>query len=356
MKKADRVLIIDDEATFRMLMVEWLSSCGYECHEAANGSEGLNRALDEHWDLILSDIIMPGLTGIDLVRIMKSFKNRVPVIMISAERKSETVKMAFREGAYDFIFKPIAMDELEMTIARALERSRLERENEQYKSTLEQRVGELAKQISALTIGSILALARALEAKDPYTNGHSQRVAEYGVLIAQQLAADYKTQERIRIAGQLHDIGKIGLSESVLHKCGKLTDEEYQLVKMHPVVGSEILTPVIKDAFVIDAVKHHHENFDGSGYPDRLAGEEIPLEARILAVADAYDAMTTDRAYRRAKTYQAAMAELERCAGKQFDPMIVKLFASIDRKKICREEQITALPQTANPTFAQLSF
>lgn len=334
MEKAGRVLIIDDEASCRFLLGECLNAYGYECQEACDGSQGLNRALDEEWDLILSDILMPGLNGIELVRVVKKFKPSVPVIMISAERKSDTIQKAFREGAYDFLFKPFDVDELEMTMARALERSRLARENEDYRLNLEKRVAQQAEQIRTLTLGSVLALARALEAKDAYTNGHSQRVAEYGVLIAQQMELDYQTQERVRIAGQLHDIGKIGLRESILNKPDRLTDEEYALVRQHPVVGSEILAPLITDRCVLCGVKHHHESFDGSGYPEGLCGEQITIEARILAVADTYDALTTDRAYRKACDYDKALCELQRCAGTQFDPEVVKAFAKIPVEKV----------------------
>ncbi|MEW6735369.1 MAG: HD domain-containing phosphohydrolase [Acidobacteriota bacterium] len=353
MDSAGRVLIIDDEAACRLLLREWLESCGYRCHQASDGIEGLNRALDEEWDLILSDIVMPGLTGIELAKVVKKFKSTVPVIMISGERKSTTVQTAFREGAYDFIFKPFDMDELEMTIVRAMERSRLARENEQYKFSLEQRVAEQAEKIRTLTLGSILALARALEAKDPYTNGHSQRVAEYGVLIAQQIGLDYQTHERVRVAGQLHDIGKIGLRESILNKPDRLTDEEYEVVYQHTVIGSEILKAVITDTCIICGVRHHHERFDGNGYPDRLAGGKIVLEARILAVADTYDAMTTNRAYRPGKSYDKALAELERCTGTQFDPMVVNAFARIPYDKI--DKILQAIPSVQQWSFRAIS-
>jgi putative two-component system response regulator len=324
-----RILVIDDEASCRFLLTEWLRGCGYECHEASNGSEGLKRALDGEWDLILSDIIMPELTGIELARVVKKFKSTVPIIMISADRSSHSIQAAFREGAYDFIFKPFNLDELEMTIARAMEKSRLSRENEEYKQMLEVRVAEQVEKIRSLSLGSVIALARALEAKDSYTSGHSQRVAEYSVLIAQQLELDYHTCERIRVVGQLHDIGKIGMRESILNKPGKLTDEEYELVRQHPVIGAEILRPLISDMCIICGVRHHHERFDGKGYPDKLFGDQIPLEARILSVADTYDAMTTNRAYRIGLSHDRAFAEIERCSGSQFDPDIAAAFLRI---------------------------
>jgi putative two-component system response regulator len=329
-----RILVIDDEASCRFLLTEWLRGCGYECHEASNGSDGLNRALDGDWDLILSDIIMPGLTGIELVRVVKKFKNTIPIIMISADRSSHAIQAAFREGAYDFIFKPFNLDELEMTIARAMEKSRLARENEEYRLMLESRVAEQVERIRSLSLGSIISLARALEAKDSYTSGHSQRVAEYSVLTAQQLDLDFITCERVRIAGQLHDIGKIGMRESILNKPGRLTDEEYEIVKQHPVIGAEILRPLITDTCVICGVRHHHERYDGRGYPDNLVGEIIPLEARILSVADTYDAMTTNRAYRSGLSHDKAMAEIERCSGAQFDPVIAQAFLSIPFEKL----------------------
>jgi putative two-component system response regulator len=342
MNKQERILVIDDEASCRMLLSEWLNGCGYDCGVASNGTDGLNRALDEEWDLILSDIVMPGLTGIELVRLMKSMKSSIPIVMISAERKSSTVQSAFREGAYDFIFKPFNLDELDITVLRALERGRLVRENEQYRLTLESRVAEQAERIRSLSIGSIIALARALEAKDSYTNGHSQRVAEYSVLIAKQMGLDNNAQEQIRITGQLHDIGKIGLRESILNKPGRLTDEEFEMMRNHPMVGSEILRPVVMDECVICGVRHHHERFDGKGYPDKLVGEQIPLEARILAVADTFDAMTTNRAYRTSLGYEKAVAEIERCSGTQFDPGVAAAFISIEREQI--DQVLLSLP------------
>lgn len=334
MESSKRILVIDDEGTCRFPLIEWLSSYGYECHEASDGTEGLNRAIEEEWDLILSDILMPGLNGIELVRMLKPYKSNVPVIMISGERTSSSVQAAFREGAYDFIFKPFEMSELEMTIARAMEKSRLVRENEEYRLTLESRVAQQAEKIMSLSVGAILSLAFALEAKDCYTNGHSQRVAEYGVLIAQQIGLDYKTEESVRTAGQLHDIGKIGMRESILNKGSRLTDEEFTMVQQHPVIGSRILSPVITDECIICGVKHHHERFDGTGYPDKLAGEQIPLEARIIAVADSYDAMTTNRAYRAGMSYEKALVDLECCSGRQFDPMVVDAFIRIPVEKV----------------------
>lgn len=348
MSTGGKILIIDDEPACRFLLSETLESSGFECQQACDGTEGLKRALGEDWDLVLCDILMPGINGIELVKMVKQTKRSLPVVMISAELKSETVKTAFREGAYDFIFKPFDINELEMTIMRALERSRLARENETYKLTLEQRVAAQAEQIRSLSVGSILSLARALEAKDPYTNGHSQRVAEYSVLIAQQMGLDCKIQEQVRIAGQLHDIGKIGLRESILNKPTKLNDEEYELMKTHPVIGAEILTPVMEPC-VICGVRHHHERYDGRGYPDRLKGEEIPMEARILAVADTYDALTTNRAYRLGRNHDAALAEIDRCTGTQFDPKVATAFMALLQERI--DAILAAIPPVQQWSF-----
>lgn len=349
MGKPERILIIDDEEPIRMLLKEWLHTCGYECGEAADGSEGLNRALDEDWDLVLSDIVMPGLNGIELARVMKQFKSAVPVVMISAERSSGTIQSAFREGAYDFILKPFDMDELEMTIARALERSRLAKENEDYRLLLEKRVEEQAEKIRSLTIGSIISLANALEAKDSYTNGHSQRVGEYSFLVAQHLDMDHHFREQIRVIGQLHDIGKIGLRESILNKPDRLTEEEYDLMKRHPVVSADILKPVIKDVCVICGVRHHHERFDGKGYPEQLKGDLIPLEARILTVADTYDAITTNRAYRASRGYDVAAAEIKSCSGSQFDPDVADAFLRVPQEQI--EKVLLVIPAISQWRF-----
>jgi HD-GYP domain-containing protein (c-di-GMP phosphodiesterase class II) len=234
-----------------------------------------------------------------------------------------------REGAYDYITKPFSLDEVVFSVERALEKRRLELENRDYQQNLEQKVEEQAKKIRASFLNAVTALAYALEAKDTYTSGHSQRVAEISAAIANELSLPQDTIEKIRLAGLIHDIGKVGVRESVLNKPSGLTDEEFRHIKLHPGMGEHIISPIVDDKEIPMVIRHHHEYYNGNGYPDGLSGEQIPLGARILAVADAYDAITLGRPYRQAMSPETAYAELDNFKGIQFDPEIVDAFFKV---------------------------
>jgi putative nucleotidyltransferase with HDIG domain len=231
-----------------------------------------------------------------------------------------------REGASDFILKPVDFDILLLSVDKVLEKRRLILENKSYQLYLEQRVAEQAKIIRESFINSVKSLVHALEAKDVYTSGHSQRVTDIATNIAEAMHWDEAQLEKIRLAGILHDIGKIGVPESILNKPGKLEKDEFEIVKTHCEIGERILRSVITDEEILKAIRHHHERYDGTGYPDGLPGDRIPQGARILAAADAYDAMTPDRPYRRAMTHSQACIELEKKSGLQFDPEVASIF------------------------------
>jgi putative nucleotidyltransferase with HDIG domain len=216
-----------------------------------------------------------------------------------------------------------------MSVERALERRRLRLENRDYQLNLEKKVAEQTVKIRESFLGSLGALVMALEAKDSYTSGHSRRVAEVSVMLARELGMSPEDIERIRVAGLIHDIGKIGVKESILNKPGGLTVDEYKHIQRHSEVGTRILTAVIEDNQILEAVAHHHERYDGSGYPDGLGKEQIPLGARILAVADAFDAMTSARPYREAMSVKTTCAEIRSSIGNQFDPDIAEAFLRI---------------------------
>jgi putative nucleotidyltransferase with HDIG domain len=236
-----------------------------------------------------------------------------------------------KAGAYDYVTKPFNLDEVSFSVRRALEKRRLELENRDYQQHLEQKVEEQAQKIRASFFNAITALAYALEAKDVYTSGHSQRVTEISEAIAEHLGLPRETIEKIRLAGLVHDIGKIGVRESVLNKPGSLSDEEFKHVRLHSQTGERILKPIVDDKEILKAVRHHHERYDGAGYPDGLKGEQIPQLARIIAVADTFDAMTSERSYRKALTEEEACAEVERCRGTQFDPEAADAFLEVWR-------------------------
>jgi len=230
-------------------------------------------------------------------------------------------------GAADFLLKPISVGELQARVARALEKRALVLQNRFYQQHLERQVHEQAVRIQELFLQGVQMLARALEAKDAYTRGHSMRVSQYAVGTAQRLGFDGASLDGIRLGGELHDIGKIGTREAVLHKPGTLTDEEFRQITEHPVLGERMLLPLARESpDVLRIVRSHHERLDGRGFPDGLRGEMIPIEARIVAVADSFDAMTTERPYRDARQPDAAVAELRRVAGTQLDPAAVEAF------------------------------
>lgn len=340
--KSSRILIVDDESSIREVLRRTLTDEGYECEVSICVDEALEKLDDNPADLVLSDIMMPGRTGVELLEeIMKKIPDTA-VIMVTAVSDTQTAINAMKMGAYDYVTKPFNLVEVVMSVERALEKRELLIANREYREHLETTVEEKTSEIRNTFLGAVKALAEALEAKDPYTNGHSKRVTEITVTIAREMGVDNEMLEKIRLAGMVHDIGKIGVPELVLLKANKLTNEEFEFIKSHPPAGERILRPVIKDATVLDIVRHHHERYGGGGYPSGLKEREIPWGARLLAVADAYDAMTSNRPYRSAMSPEKARAQILANRGSQFDPEIVDVFVGIENK-------IPFCPMSAHP-------
>ena len=326
MTNNESILIVDDEAVIRSLLKHKLSREGYRCQVAASADEAMAEIKSSPPALVLLDIKMPGKSGTELLPEIKAHSPDTAVIMATATIDTHTAIECMRQGAYDYITKPFNLEEVVISVNRALETRRLEIENRDYQQHLEEKVAEQAEKIRASFLNAVTALAYALEAKDKYTSGHSQRVAEISVAIAKELDMSADNIEKISLAGQIHDIGKMGVRESILNKPAGLTDEEYQHVKSHPEVGERILTPIVEDENILKAVRHHHERYDGGGYPDGLKDGQIPLEAKIMAVADTYDAMTSERPYRKAMSAETACKEIERGKGTQFAPDVAEAF------------------------------
>jgi putative two-component system response regulator len=326
------ILLVDDEAMIRQLLSQKLSPEGYRCEQAANAEQALEKLKkDGSIELVILDIKMPGKSGTELLPEIKAKYPDTAVIMATAVDDASIAINCMKAGAYDYVTKPFNLEEVGFSVKRALEKRRLELENRDYQQHLEQKVEEQAQKIRASFFNAITALAYALEAKDVYTSGHSQRVTEISVAIAKHLGLPSETIEKIRLAGLVHDIGKIGVREAVLNKPGSLSDEEFEHVRLHSVTGERILQPIVDDGEILKAVRHHHERYDGTGYPDGLKGEQIPQLARIIAVADTFDAMTSERPYRKALTKDVACAEVERCRGTQFDPEAADAFLEVWR-------------------------
>ncbi len=324
-------LVVDDEPQLRHVLARLMASEGFVCVQAGTGAEALAALAQQEFAVVLSDLRMPTMDGIGLLREIRARYPDTAVVMITAVADADVAVSCLAIGAMDYLMKPFNLDEVRARVGQALEKRRLVRENREYQDELEARVRAQAQRLETLFVGTMQAFAAALEVKDPYTRGHSIRVSEYSVAIARMLGLGDEAIRQIDIGGHLHDIGKIGVREAVLNKPGPLTDEEYEHIMTHPVVGWRILSPLLDDVpMALNIVRSHHERVDGRGVPDRLSGAAIPLEARIAAVADAYDAMTSGRAYRRGGQLPvaAALEEVMRCQGTQFDPTVVDAFAA----------------------------
>jgi len=327
-------LVVDDEPRLRRVLCRLMEHDGFACLEAGSGAEALARLGDGAVPLVLTDLRMPHMDGIELLQEIGARWPDTAVVMITGVADVDMAVRALGLGATDYITKPFHLDEVRVRVAQALEKRRLRIENRAYREGLEQRVAAQARRLEELFLAAIQSLVEALEVKDPYTRGHSERVSRYGARIARALGLEDELVRQVELGGHLHDIGKIGVREAVLNKPGALTDEEYLHIMTHPMLGWQILSPLLGDApAALRVVRWHHERWDGQGIPDRLGGEEIPLEARVAAVADAFDAMTSSRAYRlgRRMSADAALAELERHRGTQFDPHVLDVFGDLVR-------------------------
>jgi putative nucleotidyltransferase with HDIG domain len=331
--KTEYILVVDDEEAIREVVSTLLEARGYRCKVCANGREALQAFRDESFDLVVSDIVMPEMDGMKLLAEVRAEDPDIPVIMVTAMHDISIALEAIRAGAYDYILKPFEKDQLHLSVGRALEHRRLVLENLTYQSDLEHLVAERTQQLSIALQDleqsydyTLEALGGALDAKDAETEGHCQRVTAFTITIAKVMGVDKALLRQIARGAFLHDIGKMGVPDSILRKPGPLTAEEREIMRRHCEIGFAVLEriPFLKEAAEI--VLSHQECYDGSGYPRGLKGEEIPLGARIFAVADTLDAMISDRPYRKALPISAAREEIQRYSGRQFDPRVVEVF------------------------------
>jgi response regulator RpfG family c-di-GMP phosphodiesterase len=318
---------VDDEPRLRRVLVRLLETDGFTCREAGSGVDALRLMEAEPVPLVISDLRMPEMDGVTLLKEIVQRWPGTAVIMVTAVAEVESAVACLKQGALDYVAKPFHLDEVRARVTQAIEKRRLVLENREYHQHLEERVAAQAHRIEELMLEGVHALVEALEAKDAYTRGHSVRVAAYAAGIARALGLNDHTVDTIVLGAELHDIGKIGVSEAVLLKPGKLTADEYRHIMEHTVIGARILGPLLRDApGALGVVRSHHERLDGSGLPDGLKGEAIPLEARVVSVADAFDAMTSGRPYRPSLDVNRALTELGRCTGAQFDADVVAAF------------------------------
>jgi response regulator RpfG family c-di-GMP phosphodiesterase len=320
-------VVADDEPRLRQVLVRLMTSDGFTCLEAGDGEEALQQLEKVPAQLLLTDLRMPRLDGIELLKRARAAYPDLAVILITAVADVDVALSCLASGAMDYLTKPFHLEEVRARVAQALEKRSLIVENRTYQRGLEQLVAAQAQRLEQLFLGGVQALVQALEVKDQYTRGHSIRVSHYSTLLARELGLSERDVRHVELGGHVHDIGKIGVRESVLNKEGPLTDEEYQHIMTHPVVGWQILSPLLGDApIALNVVRSHHERYDGRGYPDGLAGDAIPIEARLVALADVFDVLVHERPYKESWTVEAAVEEIRGGAGTQFAPDVVAAF------------------------------
>jgi len=333
---AENILVVDDEEAIREVVSTMLESKGYHCTAVSNGRAAQEFVRKQTPDLVLSDMIMPEMDGIKLLEWLRNFDPEIPVIMVTAIHDISTALEAIRRGAYDYILKPFEKDQLFHGVGRALQHRRLVIENRNYQVSLQKQVDDKTAQLQTAFAqleqsydDTLEALGSALDLKDAETEGHCQRVTAFTISIAKIVPVSHSYLPILARAAFLHDIGKMAIPDSILRKPGPLNDDEKQIMRTHCEIGYNVLRriPFLRDAAEI--VLAHQEFFDGTGYPRGLRGEQIPLGARIFSIADALDAMISDRPYRRALPMAHAKDEIRRCAGTQFDPKIVAVFLAI---------------------------
>jgi putative two-component system response regulator len=329
------VLVVDDEESVRTAVAQLLQKLGYVVTTAGSAPVALELLGPEAFQLMVTDVRMPDMNGVELVSRALSIDQDLAIVMLSGANDVSSATEAMKLGAFDYLVKPASLDVLTGTLEAALHRRKLNRDRRRIelviREEVEARTADLEREkraLRTLSVSVVNALVNAMEAKDIFLRGHSVRVADLGASIAEEMGLDPDTVENIRVAGHLHDVGKMGIREEVLNKPGRLTAEEFEHVKEHVRIGMDILAPLRHLGAILDYVQDHHENFDGSGYPRGLAGVQISLGGRILAAADAFDAMTSQRAYRSSMSQVETLAILKGEIGVKLD---ARAFSALQR-------------------------
>lgn len=333
-----RILLVDDELEITEILADLLSD-NYTCLKAASADQALELLKEKEFELVISDITMPGMSGLDMIPHVKELAPNTVVVMISGMQTVESAIGALRLGAFDYLMKPFDLRQVEAVVKRALEHHDLIVAKQRYENHLEElvehRTAELDRALDSLEDAyrsTLRALTAALETRDSETHGHSERVVTYSLRLGREYGLSRDEMRSLEFGSLLHDIGKIGVPDSILRKPAQLTEEEWVRMREHPLHGQQILRGIEFLQRAAKVVAQHHEKWDGSGYPLGLKETEIDVCARIFSVADAFDAITSDRVYRRAKSYEAAAQELDDWAGRQFDPRVVEAFHRVPRE------------------------
>ena len=311
--QVSRVLVVDDMEAIRLALVKCLHMSGYEVMAASSGGEALELLRTQRFDLLLTDQTMPGLSGLELTDAVSRMHPDMPIVVLTGNTDVELARDSLQRGASDFVTKPVNIRELPILIERNLTRRRLE-------------VARLRERGAQVLFEAIKALASAVDAKDPYTARHSRRVTRLSLLLADAIQLSSEERYLLELSAWMHDVGKIGVPDSILTKPAPLTQKEFAVMKEHSAKGGEIVGEIEELGRVAYVIRHHHERVDGRGYPDGLRGAAIPLASRIILIADSFEAMVADRSYRRSLGREAAIRELQEHSGTQFDQSLAQAF------------------------------
>ncbi|HLV80316.1 MAG TPA: HD domain-containing phosphohydrolase [Chthonomonadaceae bacterium] len=314
--QATRILVVDDDERVRDILARILVRNRYQVRTVASAEEALDLLPYASFDMVMSDVMLGGMSGLELTTRIKALYPDLPVILITAHGDADLMRLALRRGACDFVPKPFHIHSVPLIIERNLERKALDQKRSRQHN-------------EKVMYSTVQALAAAIDAKEPFTAEHSRRVTAIACALATALQLPEPERQCLELAAQVHDVGKIGTPDYILNKPGRLTEEEWEIIRYHPLQGAEIVGRVEQLSCVAEVVRHHHEWFNGAGYPHGLAGEAIPRLARIISVADAFEVMTSDRVYRKRMSAKEAVKGIKACSGSQFDPQVVAALTAL---------------------------
>lgn len=324
-----QILVVDDEVYIQEILKSTLEDSGYACVSVGSAEAALDALASRTFDIVLSDIRMPGKQGTELLQEIKKLYPEAVVLMITAVDNSDTAIESMRMGAYDYIVKPFNLEQVLISVDRALDKRRLENVNREYQRYLIQVAEERTVETRKLFYSMTQVLVHLLDLKTPFNEGHSRRVAEKSRYVAREMRMTDDGVRKVYLAALLHDVGTILVEDMLLNKEGALTEDEKRHIREKSSLADEVLRPILNDEEVLKLIRHKRERYDGTGYPGGLRGQLIPLGARVIAVVEAFDAMTSGRPYRLPRSPEDAIRELQRCMPTQFDPQVVAVFADL---------------------------
>jgi putative two-component system response regulator len=349
MSPVTRILFVDDEVRILDVYTALLEEEGYHVTKASRAEDAVSLVTQYPFDIVFLDQFLGSVKGLELMGTLSKIRPDLSFIIITANGSTDLAVESLKRGAADFIMKPFLVRDLTRSIDHVKRERELECAKKHLVDGLEQAVNEKTEELKRVYTHVLSSLANAMEQRDRGTYGHSRRVSQIARLIAAALNLGEQERTDLKTAALLHDIGKIGITDFIIAKVGPLSDEEREVIRSHPQKGVEILRPLKQYERILPAILHHHESYDGSGYPAGLAGEQIPLHARIISIADTYDAIISTRPYRKGSSHAMALEELDRFGGRQFDPRIVRAFTEADRRYESVRDRAAALSAHALP-------